>query len=61
MTWSNCEGWPSTETSAVEGWLPTTEPIFVSTRSEIRCSAVGRSAVVARKRSGSVIRHVTRL
>src|SRR2546429_594438 len=61
MICSSWEAWPSTATSAAEGWLPTTEPIFVSTTSERRCSAVARPPVVARKRSGSAIRQVTRL
>src|SRR6059058_964610 len=61
MICSNWEAWPSTETSAAEGWLPTTAPILVSTTSERRCSALERPPVVARKRAGSAIRQVTRL
>src|SRR5881409_2339078 len=61
MICANWEAWPSMATSAAEGWLPTTEPIFVSTTSERRCSAVARPPVVARKRTGSAIRQVTRL
>src|SRR5213596_3424670 len=61
MICSNSEAWPSTETSAAEGWLPTTAPILVSTTSERRCSALERPPVVARKRAGSAIRQVTRL
>src|SRR6478672_2894868 len=43
------------------GYWPMTAPISARTTSERRCSAAAGVASAARKRSGSAIRHVTRL